>query len=257
MTALHRRGQRVDVCEGGLGPRAQSAWLPRQPLCSPAVLSFPPLCPRPRAPPAQGWGAGNPGLAGAALHRRLWRAGGKVHSRGTALLPTWQHEVSPLELPVLRARFLEHEVLGDVVGFVASHFCHARGPSSTSGGLVTHTQRVLLRQTPRDWEGQSRELQRGAARSPRACPAGRAWSLLPGMSCACAGGGQRALGPLSVSQRRLKKLLLQPRLCCRVVGSEDKASLWDTGCVPDTLHGPRHPRPPPIPQEAGAADAPS
>lgn len=250
MTALHRRGQRVDVCEGGLGPRA-----PLQP--SRPFLSSP--VPQAKSPARTGLGGGEPraGGSGATQTSVASRRQSPLSRHGTALLPTWQHEVSPLELPVLRARFLEHEVLGDVVGFVASHFCHARGPSSTSGGLVTHTQRVLLRQTPRDWEGQSRELQRGAARSSRAFPAGRAWSLLPGMSCACAGGGQRALGPLSVSQRRLKKLLLQPRLCCRVVGSEDKASLWDTGCVPDTLHGPRHPRPPPIPQEAGAADAPS
>lgn len=64
------------------------------------------------SPTPAGWGGGEPRaawapavLARAALHRRLWRAGGKVHFNGTLVLPTWQYEVSPFELPVLSGAF--------------------------------------------------------------------------------------------------------------------------------------------------------
>lgn len=157
MTALPDGGSVWTSARGawGLVPRAPGS--PDSPFAAQPSFPFLPCAPGQEPRPHRVGGRGTPGWR----ERRYTDVCGEQEAKSTlaALLPTWQHEVSPLELPVLRARFLEHEVSGDVVGFVASHFCHARGPSSTSGGLVTHTQRVLLRQTPRDWEGQSRELQ--------------------------------------------------------------------------------------------------
>lgn len=98
-------GQGVDVCEGGLGPPgALCRLLPRVPFfpdgpCA-AQLSLPLLpCALGHEPRPHGGGAGNPGPPGQ-LHRRLWRAGGEVHFDGVWVLPTWQYEVSALELPV-------------------------------------------------------------------------------------------------------------------------------------------------------------
>lgn len=138
-------GQGVDVCEGGLGPPgALCRLLPRVPFfpdgpCA-AQLSLPLLpCALGHEPRPHGGGRGTLGRLGSSTDV-CGEQGAKSTLMACGFCRLGSMRSARWNCQCRAARFPEHEVLGDVVWFVASHFGHARGPSSTPGSLVTHTQ---------------------------------------------------------------------------------------------------------------------